>query len=121
MRERSTAEWRALLDAADVPNMPMASPEDLLADPHHAATGFVREIEHPSEGRLRTTANPTQWSATPPGREASAAPQLGQHTLQVLREAGLGEAQIAALQANGGCMQASSSNDQRETDICPAI
>ncbi|WP_347615120.1 CoA transferase, partial [Comamonas thiooxydans] len=60
MRERSTAEWRTLLDAADVPNMPMASPEDLLADPHHAATGFVREIEHPSEGRLRTTANPTQ-------------------------------------------------------------
>ena len=121
MRERSTAEWRALLDAADVPNMPMASPEDLLADPHHAATGFVREIEHPSEGRLRTTANPTQWSATPPDRQAAAAPQLGQHTLQVLREAGLDEAQIAALQASGACMQAPSSNDPRETDPCPAI
>ncbi len=48
MRQRTTAQWRTLLDAADVPNMPMASPEDLLQDPHHQATGFVRDPGSPN-------------------------------------------------------------------------
>lgn len=106
MRERSTTEWRALLDAADVPNMPMLSPEDLIVDPQHLATGFVHEIDHPSEGRLRTTASPTHWSATPPAAQATPAPRLGEHTLQVLRDAGLSEAEIATLQASRACLQA---------------
>jgi crotonobetainyl-CoA:carnitine CoA-transferase CaiB-like acyl-CoA transferase len=106
MRQRDTAEWRALLDAADVPNMPMASPEDLLADPHHAATGFVRSVDHPSEGRLRTTGQPTRWSGTPPAETATPAPRLGEHTLQVLRDAGLSEAELQALQASRACLQA---------------
>lgn len=111
MAGRTTAEWRALLDAADVPNMPMASPEDLIADPQHQATGFVHEIDHPSEGRLRTTASPTRWSATPPAERAAPAPRLGEHTLQVLRDAGLTEAELAALQASRACSQAAPLQD----------
>jgi len=108
LRERTTQEWQTLLDAADIPNMPAATPERLLADPHHAATGFVGFIDHPSEGRLRSTGNPTLWSATPPAAgNLRPAPRLGEHTLQVLREeAGLDEAQLAALQASGACVQA---------------
>lgn len=106
MRQRSTAQWRALLDAADVPNMPMASPADLLADPHHQATGFMRDVLHPSEGWLRTTGHPTQWSDTPLAEQASAAPRLGEHTNEVLREAGLSEETIAALHASRAAMQA---------------
>jgi crotonobetainyl-CoA:carnitine CoA-transferase CaiB-like acyl-CoA transferase len=129
MAGRSTAEWRALLDAADVPNMPMASPEDLIADPHHQATGFVHEIDHPSEGRLRTTASPTRWSATPPAERAAPAPRLGEHTLQVLRDAGLTEAELAALQASRACSQAApvqgpaqDTPQQAQGDLpCPAI
>ena len=111
MAGRTTAEWRTLLDAADVPNMPMASPEDLIADPQHQATGFVHEIDHPSEGRLRTTASPTRWSATPPAERAAPAPRLGEHTLQVLRDAGLTEAELAALQASRACSQAAALQD----------
>ena len=81
MRQRTTGQWRTLLDAADVPNMPMASPEDLLQDPHHQATGFVRTLDHPTEGPIKTPvfprnghrphpprkrALPRNWESTPP-------------------------------------------------------
>ena len=69
MKTRGTAEWRQLLDAADIPNQPMNSPADLLDDPHHAATGFIRQVQHPVLGGLRTPATPTRWSATPPARD----------------------------------------------------
>ena len=106
MRERSTAEWQALLDAADVPNMPMMGPAELLADPHHAATGFVRRFDHPSDGGLVGTGVPTRWSGTPPADQPGPAPRLGEHSSAVLREAGFTDAEIAALLAGGACRQA---------------
>lgn len=106
MRERTTAQWRKLLDAADVPNMPMASPADLLVDPHHQATGFVRTVQHPTEGPLKTTGVPTQWSGTPPANSASPAPQLGEQTTTVLQQLGFSADEITDMQASGACRQA---------------
>jgi crotonobetainyl-CoA:carnitine CoA-transferase CaiB-like acyl-CoA transferase len=103
MRSRSTAQWRALLDAADVPNMPMNSPQDLLASPQLRATGFVSDSVHPSEGPMHTLAHPTKWSATPPARQFSPAPRLGEHTRQLLQEAGYTPQRIDALLAQGAC------------------
>lgn len=88
MKTRGTAEWRQLLDAADIPNQPMNSPADLLDDPHHAATGFIRQVQHPVLGGLRTPATPTRWSATPPARDLAPAPTLGEHTAEVLASLG---------------------------------
>ncbi len=107
MRTRTTAEWRTLLDAADVPNMPMNSPEDLLASPQLRATGFVRDIVHPTEGPIHALAHPTRWSGTPPSREQAPAPHLGEHTRQVLSEVGYGSQEIAALVSSGaaGCVR----------------
>ncbi len=106
MRERTSAEWRVLLDAADIPNMPMSSPEDLLADPHLRATGFVREVDHPTEGRLRTTGNPTQWSDSPVPTHIAHAPLLGEHTLSTLQSAGIHESVLNAMLASGAAIQA---------------
>jgi crotonobetainyl-CoA:carnitine CoA-transferase CaiB-like acyl-CoA transferase len=103
MRGRTTAEWRALLDSADVPNMPMNSPADLLANPQLRATGFVRDTVHPSEGAMHTLAHPTRWSATPPARELAPAPRLGEHTVELLREAGYSDARVAQLMESGVC------------------
>lgn len=103
MKTRTTAEWRALLDAADVPNMPMNSPADLLTSPQLRASGFVHETEHPTEGPIHALAPPTRWSATPLAREQSPAPRLGEHTRAVLAEAGLSPEQITRMLASGAC------------------
>lgn len=103
LRTRTTAAWRALLDAADVPNMPMNSPADLLANAQLTATGFVHRSQHPTEGALHTLAPPTRWSATPPARTQPPAPRLGEHTRALLAEAGYAPAEIDALLAQGAC------------------
>jgi crotonobetainyl-CoA:carnitine CoA-transferase CaiB-like acyl-CoA transferase len=82
---RTSAEWLALLRQADVPAAPLQSPEDLLRDPQLAATDFLQERYHPSEGRIRTIGVPSRWSRTQPSA-AGDAPRLGQHTDEVLRE-----------------------------------
>lgn len=103
MRTRTTQEWRALLDTADVPNMPMNSPADLLANPQLRATGFVSDTVHPTEGPMHSLAHPTKWSATPPAPALSPAPQLGQHTREVLQQAGYSPERIQALLEQGAC------------------
>lgn len=103
MRTRTTSQWRALLDAADVPNMPMNSPEDLLVNPQLRATGFVSDTVHPTEGPMHTLAHPTKWSATPPARSFSPAPRLGEHTRQLLEEAGYTAERINTLLKQGAC------------------
>jgi crotonobetainyl-CoA:carnitine CoA-transferase CaiB-like acyl-CoA transferase len=103
LRSRTTEQWRMLLDAADVPNMPMNSPEDLLANPQLRATGFVSDTVHPSEGLMHSLAHPTKWSATPPARSFSPAPRLGEHTRQILEEAGYTPQNINTLIEQGSC------------------
>lgn len=103
MLTRTTTEWRTLLDAADVPNMPMNSPADLLVNPQLRATGVVKETVHPSEGTIHALAHPTRWSGTPPEREFNPVPRLGEHTWTVLREAGYSAEQIERMQAKGVC------------------
>lgn len=103
LRGRPTAEWRALLDAADVPNMPMNSPADLLTNPQLRATGFLHDAVHPTEGPMHAMGHPTRWSATPPAHDLPAAPRLGEHTRALLAQAGYTPTQIDALLAQGAC------------------
>jgi crotonobetainyl-CoA:carnitine CoA-transferase CaiB-like acyl-CoA transferase len=83
----------------------MNSLEDLLADPHLAAIGYFGEVEHPSEGRIRAMAVPTEWSESAP-RYRRHAPRLGEHTREVLREAGLADDAVEQLIASGAAKAA---------------
>ena len=100
MATRTTSQWQSLLDAIDIPNQVPNSMDDLLSDPHLLATGFIGEEDHPSEGRLRTIGSPTVWSGAP-AAPLSPAPRLGQHTAEVLRQAGLSDEQIGRMEAEG--------------------
>lgn len=51
---QSTAHWLELFEDIDVPAVPLNTVESLLDDPHLAAVGFFRQVEHPSEGAMRT-------------------------------------------------------------------
>jgi len=105
MRARSTAEWIEALEAADIPVQRMNSLSDIVADPHLAAIGYFREVEHPSEGRIRSMAVPSEWSESTPEYRRHA-PRLGEHTREVLREAGLAESAIEQLIAAGAAQAA---------------
>lgn len=97
---RPTAEWLDILDRADIPVMPLHTLDSLIDDPHLAAIGFLGTVEHPSEGAIRNIGVPTIWSDTQatPGRPA---PRLGEHSLEVLREAGYSAEEIEHLLAEG--------------------
>lgn len=105
LRQRPTADWLADFERADIPAQRMNDLEDILADEHLAQIGYFTEHEHPTEGRIRTTAVPSEWSESVPGYRLHA-PQLGQHTREVLREAGLDETQIEALIKTGAARAA---------------
>ena len=98
--KRTTAEWLEALERADIPVQRMNSIDDIVADPHLAATGYFITREHPTEGRIRSMAVPSEWSESQPEYRRHA-PRLGEHTREVLGEAGYSEAQIDALLAAG--------------------
>jgi crotonobetainyl-CoA:carnitine CoA-transferase CaiB-like acyl-CoA transferase len=100
MRKRSTADWIAALEAADIPVQRMSSLGDIIEDPHLGAIGYFREVEHPTEGRIRSMAVPSEWSESPPDYRRHA-PRLGEHTREVLREAGIAESDIERMIASG--------------------
>ena len=100
MHKRTTEEWLAALEAADIPVQRMNSLEDILRDPHLAAIGYFMPVEHPSEGRLLSMKVPSEWSETEPAYRRHA-PRFGEHTREVLREAGYSDAQIDGLTKSG--------------------
>ncbi len=93
---RTTVDWLAVLAEAEIPAGPVNSLEDLRQDPHLLAIDFYREFEHPSEGRLEVPDTPYRLDGDrlPLHRPA---PRLGEHTAEVLREAGVSEADIREL------------------------
>jgi crotonobetainyl-CoA:carnitine CoA-transferase CaiB-like acyl-CoA transferase len=97
---RTTAEWLSLFGKADIPAARMLSIEDVLADSHLNAIDYFRERVHPSEGRIVELAVPTEWSDSAP-ELARHAPELGEHTVEILREAGFSSHQIDELFAAG--------------------
>jgi crotonobetainyl-CoA:carnitine CoA-transferase CaiB-like acyl-CoA transferase len=100
LRTRTTQSWQELFSATDIPWMAMNTLDDLIDDPHLAQTGFFLRMQHPSEGTLTTTGLPTRFSASVPGIPQPA-PRLGQHSAQILHEAGYSEAEIARMAADG--------------------
>jgi crotonobetainyl-CoA:carnitine CoA-transferase CaiB-like acyl-CoA transferase len=106
MPTRTTAEWIEILEAADMPVMQLHTIDTLLADPHLGAVGFFDVVEHPTEGAIRSMAIPSVWSKSSP-QVSRQAPRLGEHSAEVLAEAGYSAEDIRKLAASGTTMLAS--------------
>ena len=95
-----TATWIDLLDEAGVPGGPVLTYAEALADPHIQARDMVVDVEHPIIGPMRTIGSPTKYSSleTP---VRGPAPWLGQHTREVLAQAGVNDVDVDALFDDG--------------------
>jgi crotonobetainyl-CoA:carnitine CoA-transferase CaiB-like acyl-CoA transferase len=96
MRQRTTAEWLAELRPADVPCGRCNNLGDLFTDPYLAETGYFEAYQHPVEGDVVVPAIPARFSASPPNVHRPW-PLLGQHSQEILVEAGYSAAEIEAI------------------------
>ena len=96
LKARGSAEWLALLAEAEIPAGPANRLDDLFTDPHLQAIGFFREHNHPSEGELIAPDTPYRLNGQSlPVRQP--APRLGEHTREILSEAGYDDDAINTL------------------------
>lgn len=95
-RARPVAHWMEALEQADVLCAPINDYPGLVRHPQIVAAGFIAEQDHPRAGRFKTIATPVRLEKTP-GTIRSPAPALGEHSRDVLAEAGFTAAEIEAL------------------------
>ena len=103
--ERTTAEWLADLEKAEVPAGPVNALEDLLDDPHLAGQDLIRRVGRPGGHETLQVGPPARFSRSPAAVRRPA-PLLGEHTVEVLGEAGLDPAEIDDLLREGAAIQA---------------
>jgi crotonobetainyl-CoA:carnitine CoA-transferase CaiB-like acyl-CoA transferase len=101
---RTSADWLSACDRLDIPAAPLRRLADLESDPHLVATGFFQEMQDPKLGILVMPRAPLKFNGAyaPTGRPP---PRLGEHTREVLAEAGLTEDRIEALILSGAATQ----------------
>lgn len=100
LMKKTTAEWLEVFEQADLPVMPMHTLESLMEDPHLREVDFFKVVEHPSEGRIVTLAVPSKWSKSKPVNTRHA-PLIGEHTVEILAEAGFPQIEIDLLLESG--------------------
>lgn len=100
LKTKTTAEWLELLRAADIWCGPVYGYADLVEDEQIKHNGTFVEYDHPTEGHVKTPGFPIRFSKTPSTVDRGA-PVVGQHSRDVLREAGFDDAAIEALLSKG--------------------
>ena len=103
LKQKTTVEWMEIFDRTDVPAMPFQTLEQILVDPHLKDIGFFETIEHPSEGKIINMKLPNKLSRGA-RTDFRPAPLIGQHSAEILREAGFSDADIAALVQSGAAV-----------------
>ncbi|MDP2119056.1 MAG: CaiB/BaiF CoA-transferase family protein [Hoeflea sp.] len=100
LETRSTAEWLDAFAAAGIWAGPVYGYAELVADPQIAHNGTFIEYDHPTEGHVKTPGFPIRFSKSPSTVDRGA-PQVGEHSAEILKQAGYSPERISALAASG--------------------
>jgi crotonobetainyl-CoA:carnitine CoA-transferase CaiB-like acyl-CoA transferase len=101
LRTRPRAHWLERLKEAGVPAAPVNDLKEAFSDPQAEARGAVWTLDHPLLGPLPTLANPLRFLSRTPASPTLPPPLLGEHTEEVLREAGFLPEEVQALVEKG--------------------
>ncbi|WP_299615647.1 CaiB/BaiF CoA-transferase family protein [Pelagibius sp.] len=99
-RQRTTADWLAALEAGGFPAGPVLSVNEMQRDPQTLARGMIVETEHATAGPTKALGPPVKFSATP-AAVTRPAPLLGEHSREILAEAGYSASEIARMLEEG--------------------
>ncbi|MGE0825556.1 MAG: CaiB/BaiF CoA transferase family protein [Candidatus Binatia bacterium] len=100
LRSKTAAEWVEILNAAGVPSGPILTIDQVFSNEQVQHLGIATSVEHPQLGRLQVLGLPVTLNRTP-GAVRSGAPEKGEHTEEVLREAGVSTEEIVQLRQAG--------------------
>lgn len=109
-----TAYWLDLCERLEIPAAPVNRIQDLETDPHLQSVDFFVPLESASGSRYRFPRNPVRLQHSQV--QATMPPRLGEHTLEVLRQAGLDEARISTLLDTGAARAAHSAPIANDKD-----
>ena len=105
LRHETSAIWLERMEQAGLPAGPVLDILEMQADPQARAREMIVEVDHPTAGRVKTLGHPVKFSETPASLRR-AAPVLGQHSREVLQEAGYDAQEIEAMVASGAVIAA---------------
>jgi crotonobetainyl-CoA:carnitine CoA-transferase CaiB-like acyl-CoA transferase len=100
IQSRSTNEWLAILEPHDIWCAPVQNHRAIAAHPQVTHNDMIVRVDHPTAGPLRLTGIPIKFSETP-GVVSCAAPLLGQHTAEILKELGMDADTVQRLEVAG--------------------
>ena len=100
LKEQDRSHWVAALDAAGVPAGPINAIPEVFEDRQVKHRRMLVEVPHPLSGTVPQVASPMRFTAAPLVHDR-APPLLGEHSVEILREIGIGDAEIEQLRKSG--------------------